>query len=119
MGWLRNDPRKEWLFSIAYQKGGEDRPMYPDLLIFRRDGAGILCDIYEPHAMSYGDSVSKAKGLAEFSREHGEKFGRIQLITELKRGTLARLCVDDPEVRDKVLGVVSEEHLRQLFEQAA
>ena len=118
VGWLRNDPRKEWSFSIAYQKGGEDRPMYPDLLVFRRDGSGILCDIYEPHALSYGDSVSKAKGLAEFSREHGEKFGRIQLITELKRGTLTRLCVDDPHVRDKVLGVVSDEHLRQLFEQA-
>ena len=72
VGWLRNDPRKEWSFSIAYQKGGEDRPMYPDLLIFRRDGAGILCDIYEPHAMSYGDSVSKAKGLVILPRTRGE-----------------------------------------------
>src|SRR5438034_2176367 len=64
IGWLRNDPRKEWSFSVAYQKGGEDRPMYPDLLIFRRDGGGVLCDIYEPHALAYEDSVDKARGLA-------------------------------------------------------
>jgi type III restriction enzyme len=77
-----------------------------------------LCDIYEPHALAYEDSVGKTKGLAEFARDHGEKLGRIQLIAELKRGSFKRLCLDDTEVRDKVLGVVSAEHLRQLVEQA-
>jgi type III restriction enzyme len=119
VGWLRNDPRKEWSFSIGYQKGNEDRPMYPDLLVFRKAGAGVLCDIYEPHALAYQDSVPKAKGLAEFARDHGEKFGRIQLVAELKRGTFKRLRLDDIEVRDKVLGITSDEHLRQLFEQAS
>jgi type III restriction enzyme len=118
VGWLRNDPRKEWSFSVAYQDDGQDRPMYPDLLVFRRSGAGVLCDVYEPHSLAYKDSVGKAKGLAELARDHGEKFGRIQLITELKKGTLVRLRLDDVQVRDKVLGVSSPEHLRQLFEQA-
>lgn len=115
VGWLRNDPRKEWSFSVAYREDGEDRPMYPDLLVFRRSGGGVLCDVYEPHALAYKDSVGKAKGLAELARDHGEKFGRIQLITELKKGTLVRLRLDDVQVRDKVLGVSSSEHLRQLF----
>lgn len=117
VGWLRNDPRKEWSFSIAYKKGGEDRPMYPDLLVFRRDGGGILCDIYEPHALAYEDSADKARGLAEFAKDYGDKVGRIELIAELKKGKLTRLRLDDTDVRDKVLGVVSGEHLRQLFEQ--
>jgi type III restriction enzyme len=93
--------------------------MYPDLLVFRRDGPGILCDIYEPHALAYEDSVGKAKGLAEFARDHGEKFGRIQLTAELKKGPFKRLRLDHTDVRDNVLGVVSGEHLRQLFEQGA
>jgi len=116
VGWLRNDPRKGWSFSIAYEKGSEDHPMYPDLLVFRRDRGGILCDIYEPHSLAYEDSVAKAKGLAAFARDHGDKFGRIQLVTELKRGTFSRLRLDDMEVRDKVLGVDGPDHLQQLFE---
>lgn len=118
VGWLRNDPRKDWSFSINYEKGGEERPMYPDLIVFRRAGADILCDIYEPHALAFADVVDKAKGLAQFARDHGDKFGRIQLITELKKGTFKRLHLDEIDVRDKVLGITSGEHLRQLFEQA-
>jgi type III restriction enzyme len=110
------DRGKSWAFSIAYRKAGEDHLMYPDLLVFRRDGAGVLCDIYEPHTLAFEDSVGKAKGLAEFARDHGDKFGRIQLVTELKRGTFSRLRLDDIEVRDKVLGVDGPDHLRQLFE---
>ena len=118
IGWLRNEPRKSWALSIDYRKAGEDHPMYPDLLVFRRDGAGVLCDIYEPHTLAFEDSVGKAKGLAEFARDHGDKFGRIQLIAELKKGTFKRLRLDDTEVRDKVLGVDGPDHLRQLFAQA-
>ena len=115
MGWLRNDPRKDWSFSIAYENGGQTRPMYPDLLVFRRHGGGILCDIYEPHALAYEDSVAKALGLAAFARDHGEKFGRIQLIAELKKGVLRRLSLDDMETRDKVLAVNGADHLQELF----
>ncbi len=118
IGWLRNEPRKPWAFSIAYRKAGEDHPMYPDVLVFRRDGGGVLCDIYEPHALAFEDSVGKAKGLAEFARDHGEKFGRIQLLAELKKGAFKRLRLDDTKVRDNVLGVDGPDHLRQLFEQA-
>lgn len=115
IGWLRNDPRKEWSFSVAYQEDGEIRPMYPDFLVFRRVSKGVLCDVYEPHSFAFQDSVAKAKGLAALARDHGEKFGRIQMVTELKRGTLARLRLDDMDVRDQVLAVGSAEHLRQLF----
>jgi len=39
----------------------EFKPMFPDFLVFRRQGAGLVCDILEPHAPAFADSVPKAK----------------------------------------------------------
>jgi type III restriction enzyme len=115
IGWLRNEPRKSWSFAVPYDDPA--KPMYPDFLIFRRDGNGVLCDILEPHALSFSDSAAKAKGLAAFARDHGDEFGRIRLITKLG-GSYEGLALDDIETRDKVLGVATPEHLKQLFETA-
>ena len=76
--------------------------MYPDFLVFRRQGGGIVCDILEPHALAWEDSVAKAKGLAAFARDHGDDFGRIQLIAKFGR-SYKKLSLDDIETRDKVL----------------
>ena len=89
--------------------------MYPDFLVFRKQGAGVVCDILEPHALAFQDSVAKAKGLAQFARDHSDDFGRIRLIAKL--GTSYKsLALDDIETREKVLGVATGEHLKQLFE---
>lgn len=114
LGWLRNDPRKPWSFTVPYEAGREYKPMYPDFLVFRRQGAGIVCDILEPHALAWEDSAAKAKGLAAFARDHGDAFGRIQLIAKVG-GSYKTLSLDDTDVRDKVLGVATGEHLKQLF----
>lgn len=116
VGWLRNDPRKDWSFTVPY-KVSAYRPMYPDFLVFRKQDDGILCDILEPHSLSFDDSAAKAQGLAEFAKQHGDNFGRIELIAKIGKG-LKRLALNDPETRDKVLGVSDNEHLRQLFEDA-
>ena len=47
VGWLRNEPRKLWAFAVPYSDGKQDRPLYPDFLIFRKKGAGIVCDVLE------------------------------------------------------------------------
>lgn len=114
VAWLRNDPRKPWSFTLPYESGNQFKPMYPDFLVFRRQDGGIVCDILEPHALSWEDSAAKARGLAGLARDHGEDFGRIELIAKLG-GTYKRLSLNDPETRDKVLGVATGEHLRQLF----
>lgn len=117
VGWLRNDPRKPWAFSVPYKKGAEDRPMYPDFLVFRKHDGGILCDIYEPHAPTWADIVAKAKGLAEFARTHGDDFGDIDLIAKLGN-KLKRLPLNDPTTRDKILAVGTADELQARFEEA-
>lgn len=115
VAWLRNDPRKPWSFTVPYEAGNEYKPMYPDFLVFRRQGDGLVCDILEPHALAYSDSVAKARGLARFANDHGDQFGRIRLITKVG-GTYKTLRLDDIEVRDKVGEVATKDHLQQLFE---
>lgn len=115
--WLRNDPRKTWSFTVAYKVGAEDRPMYPDFLVFRRQGSSVITDIFEPHSLSFGDSVAKAKGLAEFARQHGDEYGRIELIAKMG-SVMKRLSLNNDDVRDKVLGVSTGDHLNQLFAEA-
>ena len=114
-GWLRNVPRKKWAFTVPYQFNGQDHPMYPDFLVFRRQGKGLVVDILEPHWSIGGDSAAKAKGLAEFATRHGDKFGRIELIIK-EGGSLRRLDVNRGDLRDKVRAVGGNEHLRQLFD---
>ena len=118
LGWLRNVPRKSWAFKAPYTYDGEDHPMYPDFLFFRRQGDGVVVDILEPHSLSHDDSAAKAKGLADFALRHGDEFGRIELI--IKEGDkLVRLDVNKDDMRDKVRAVSTNQHLRQLLEQAA
>jgi type III restriction enzyme len=114
IAWLRNDPRKPWSFTVPYEAGGEFKAMYPDFLVFRRQGGGVVCDILEPHAPAFADSVAKAKGLASFARDHGDQFGRIRLIAKVS-GTYRTISLDNIETRDKVLGVATSDHLTQLF----
>jgi type III restriction enzyme len=71
--------------------------------------------VLEPHSTSYEDSWAKAVGLAKFASRHGDLFGRIELIAKVK-GKMRRLNVNDPEKRQKVLGVTGNQHLVQLFE---
>jgi type III restriction enzyme len=117
IAWLRNDPRKPWSFTVSYQAGSEFKPMYPDLLVFRRQGDGLVCDILEPHTHAFADTVGKAKGLAAFARDHGDEFGRIRLIAKV-RGAYKALALDDIDTRNKVLGVATSDHLDQLFKDA-
>jgi type III restriction enzyme len=117
VAWLRNDPRKEWSLTVPYNYGGHARPMYPDFVVFRRQGGGIVADILEPHALAYEDSVAKAKGLAAFAQAHGDEFGRIDLLTKFGSGTgYKRLELNDIETRTKVLAVDSSDNLKLLFE---
>jgi type III restriction enzyme len=114
-GWLRNIPKKPWALCIPYGQG-QKKPMYPDLLVFRREGNKIKTDILEPHDDSRGDAAEKAAGLADFARRHGASFGRIEMIRVIK-GKIERLRLHQESVRDKVLKVTDLKHLAELYEQ--
>ena len=90
--------------------------MYPDFLVFRRVGKSIVCDVLEPHSLSWTDSAAKAKGMADFAAKHGEKFGRIELIAKTSGKSFKRLNLNDPSTGHKVRAVEGNEHLKQLVE---
>jgi type III restriction enzyme len=119
VAWLRNLDRKAWSLEIPYRYSGTPRPMFPDLLIVRKDARGFLFDILEPHDPSLGDNYAKAVGLAQFAERHGHLFGRIELIR--KNRTLAggeryfRLDLNRIDVRRQVLPINSNEQLDQIF----
>ncbi len=69
-GWLRNIPKKPWALCVPYALG-QKRPMYPDILTFRREAGKIRIDILDPHDESRGDAPEKAAGLADLLTSTG------------------------------------------------
>jgi type III restriction enzyme len=114
-GWLRNIPRKHWALCVPYGQG-QANPMYPDMLVFRRESSGIRIDIVDPHDDSLADAAEKAVGLADFARKHRSAFGRIEII-RIVNGQIQRLRLHQESVRNKVLKVTDLKHLAELYEQ--
>jgi len=115
VAWLRNIDRRPWALCVPYEVDGEIRSMYPDFLIVRSEGEGLVVDVIDPHTISLADAPAKAAGLAKFASQHADKFGRIELIM-LDGNTSKRLELTDETVRNKVRGITLPNQLRQLFE---
>ena len=121
--WLRNIDRKSWSLEMPYEVSGVATPMFPDLLVARKDEQGYVFDILEPHDPSRKDNYPKAVGLAKFAEKHWASFGRIQLIRQ-KRGAdgrdhFYRLDMSKMAVWQKVRGITSNEELDRIFEEDA
>lgn len=117
VAWLRNTERKSWALCLPYKDGGKFKPMYPDFLFVRQTEGGLVVDLLDPHATSFGDAAPKAVGLAQYAEKHGQHYGRIEMI--IKDGDhLGRLNLQDEAKRAKVLAVTTSDELLQLFEQA-
>ena len=119
VGWLRNLPKKPWSLEIPYDTGGAIRPMFPDLVIVRKVGAGVTADILEPHDPSLGDNFEKAVGLARFAERHGALFGHIQLIRKQASpaggGHYVRLEINQTATIKQLLLITSNPQLDDLF----
>jgi type III restriction enzyme len=114
-GWLRNIPKKPWALCVPYGQG-QAKPLYPDILVFRREGSKVKVDILDPHDDTRADAAEKAVGLANFARKHGAAFGRIEMVRVVK-GKIERLRLHQESVRDKVLKVADLRHLAELYMQ--
>lgn len=122
VAWLRNVDRKPWSMEIPYAKGGDIRPMFPDLVIIRKVGDTFEADILEPHDPSLGDNFEKAVGLASFAEKHGAQFGRIQLIRKKSSAGgeyFARLNINRLVVVKRVRMITSNPQLDALFDEFA
>ena len=123
VAWLRNVDRKPWSLEIPYEEGGTIRPMFPDMIIIRQQANRFLFDILEPHDASRSDNVAKTIGLAKFAEKHWHIFDRIQLIRKKRapdgKDRYFRLDVGKESVRKKVLQLISNAQLDQVFEEEA
>jgi len=115
VGWLRNIPRKPWALCVPYRWEGEDRPMYPDFLVVRKEAGRLVVDILEPHTISLADAPAKAAGLARFAAQHADMFGRIKLIMIDDKQSKS-LDLTDETVRDRVKAITLPAELRALFD---
>lgn len=111
--WLRNPSRKPWALCMPYEKNGQVRAMYPDFIVIRKDAAGYVIDILEPHDQTRTDNLPKAIGLAKYAAKNPGA-GRIQLI-HMNGGALRRLDLSRSQVRDRVLIASSDHDLNNVF----
>jgi type III restriction enzyme len=118
VAWLRNPSRKQWSFSIPYEHGGR-KGFHPDLLIVRRESNKPVVDILEPHRTGEDDTFAKAKGLAEYTAQHGPHLGKAMMlkVDGEGEGTVISACdVTDRAIREKVLVTRSNEQIQGLFQ---
>ncbi len=115
VAWLRNVPRKYYSFCIPYLYGDECRPLYPDLLVFRKRKEQMIVDVLEPHSTDFADAMYKAKGMALFAQKHGDSFGRIELIAVADDGSIQRLDMNQRDIRQTVNQVRQPSELKALF----
>lgn len=119
VAWLRNLDRKSWSIEVPYEKVGVVAPMYPDLIVVRKDEHGYIFDILEPHDPSRSDNCERAKGLAKFAESHWALFGRIQLIRKMRGPDgldhYYRLDMSKASTRNKVRAIADNHALDELF----
>ena len=120
VGWVRNLDRKPWSLCVPRKKGEKWVGVYPDFIVFRRTGGGLITDIIDPHLLNDEHAPSRARAMAEYATKHAGDFGRIELlIYESPTDTEGkRLDLCDEQTRSKVANVTTHEHLRHLFESA-
>ncbi len=112
---LRNVPRKSWSLCVPYGLDNSDA-MFPDLLLFRRLKGKIVVDVLEPHSDHFADAVAKAQGLARFAGQHGDLFGRIDIM-QVEGDVIKSLRLQDRKIREKVLRMSKPEDLLALYEE--
>lgn len=113
VAWLRNLPRREWALCIPYELAGK-KPFYPDFLIVRKSGKGLVADVFEPHDDSRTDTWAKARGLAEFADKHGVDFGQL-VIARKKEKAWKMADVNEMRTRAKARKMQSASDLESLF----
>lgn len=122
VAWFRNPSGQPWGLCVPYEMGGKWKSCYPDFVVLRQVGDAIVADVLDPHLISLEDAAYKASGLAKFAERHQDMFGRFELIVVESAGReeqrVKRLDLMNEQIRNRVKGVSSTQHLRDLFDLA-
>ncbi len=116
--WVRNRARQGWALALPYDAAdGGWLPLYPDFIFFREAEGRVVADVVDPHGLHLDDATSKARGLAKFAEQHRANFGRLKMIIYDKDSDQQKtLDLQRKSVRDRVAGVTTAQHLRDLFD---
>lgn len=117
VAWFRNKLGVDrWRLAVPYVKGRDTHLMYPDLIVFRQSGHGLVADILDPHGLHLADAVAKAHGLAKYAEDHADSplLGRVEAIAEID-GTMRRLNLSDSANRDEIMGCDSSVEVRAVM----
>lgn len=116
--WVRNRARQGWALALPYDDAnGGWLPAYPDFIFFREAGGKVVADVIDPHGLHLDDATAKARGLARFAEQHRANFGRLKMIIYDKDADQQKtLDLKRKSVRNRVAGVTTTQHLRDLFD---
>lgn len=84
VGWYRNPARaSQDSLGILYADGTAVGIVRPDFIFFSQQPNGmIVADIVDPHGTQFSDSIPKLQGLANYAKDHGEKYRRIDAVAK-------------------------------------
>ncbi|MDJ0318382.1 DEAD/DEAH box helicase [Arthrobacter antibioticus] len=104
LAWYRNPPRSAVdSLGIAYRDPqGNWRSMHPDFVFFHEVRGEVKASIVDPHGTHLDDAVIKLKALAEFAKDFGDAFHRIEAVA-MAGSSMRVLDMTIPAVRDGVL----------------
>lgn len=114
VGWLRVEDRKDWALTIPYLIGSDTKPLYPDLIVFRKVKGRVVADILDPHDPTREDWRPKVRGLATYASKHGASFGKIE-ASFIERTTIRRLDLTVERNWKAALEADGVNSLRNLF----
>lgn len=104
VGWYRNPARPAVdALGVAYRDGqGNWRTMHPDFVFFHEVGGEVRASIVDPHGTHLEDAVVKLRALAEFVKEFGDEFHRVEAVAQVGN-TMKVLDMTKPAVQQAVL----------------
>lgn len=112
VAWYRNPSgASKSSLQIPYIMGDRWKSLQPDFVFFSKMADGtIKPSIVDPHGVYLADALPKLRGLAEYSREYGDCFKRIEAIDRID-GEIMFLDMKNDAVIDVVL---SEDNVEAL-----
>lgn len=106
VAWYRNPARAAVdTLGVTYRDAlGNWRSLHPDFVFFHEVDGEVVASIVDPHGHHLEDAFVKLKGLAEFARDYGDAFHRIEAVANGSNGPALRaLDLKNPALQTAIL----------------
>lgn len=112
VAWYRNPSgNSKSALQIPYVMGGRWKSLQPDFVFFSKMADGtIRPSIIDPHGTYLADAMPKLKGLAEYSRQFGDRFKRIEAVDRIE-GLMLYLDIKNDDLVKAILATEASDAL--------